>query len=115
MCLRWRRGRKLRGDVRLNVGYAHHDVLRLDIRVHEVTFVVKVFQTEENLLGDALDYTRRDAFLAVLLDEREEVGAERLEDNAYVGRGGDGVGKRIEKGYDVSSPWMREGGIGDLA
>jgi len=67
------------------------------------------------LLGDALDYTRRDAFPAVLLDEREEVCAERLEDDAYVGCGGDCVGERIEKGDDVSSPWMGWGGIGDLA
>ena len=43
--------------------------------MHKVTFVVKILQAEKNLPGNSLDDAGRNAFPAVLLDEREEVCA----------------------------------------
>jgi hypothetical protein len=83
--------------------------------VHEVAFVVEVLQAEEDLLGNAFDDARRNAFPTVLLDEREKIRTEGLKGDAYVGGGGDGVGERIEKGDYVSSPGVRRGCVGYLA
>ena len=91
------------------------DVLRLDVRVHKVTFFVKILQTEKDLPDDTLHDARRDTLPTVFLDEGEDVCAEGLKGDAYMSRRGDCVGERIEKGDDVGPPWMRGGGIGDLA
>lgn len=91
------------------------DILRLDVGVHKVTFIVKILQAEKNLPGDTLDNAGRNAFLAVLLDEGEEVCAERLKGDAYVGCGRDGMGERVEKGDDMRPPGVRGGCVGYLA
>jgi len=71
MRLGWRRCTKLGGNLRLDVGYAHHNILWLDVRVHEVALVVQILQAEENLPGNAFDDAGGNAFPAVLLDEGE--------------------------------------------
>jgi hypothetical protein len=91
------------------------NILWLDVRVHEVTFLVKILQAEKNLPGDTLDDAGRNAFPAVLLDEGEEVCAKGLKSDAYMGPGGDCVGERIEKGDNMSPSGVRGGGIGYLA
>jgi hypothetical protein len=85
MSLRGWRGRKLTGDVRLNVGYAHHDILRLDICVNEVTLFMKIPETEKDLFGDTFNDARSNAFPAILLYEGKEVFAEWLKSDTYVG------------------------------
>jgi hypothetical protein len=115
MCLGWRRGGKLYGDVRLYVRNAHHDVLRLDVRMYKVTFFVKILQAEKDLPGDTLYDARRDTFPTVFLDEGEDVCAEGLKGDAYMGCRGDCVGERIEEGDDMGPPGMRGGGICDLS
>lgn len=91
------------------------DILRLDVGVHKVTFIVKILQAEKNLPGDTLDNAGRNAFFAVLLDEGEEVCAERLKGDAYVGCGRDCMGERVEKGDDMRPPGVRGGCVGYLA
>jgi len=91
------------------------DVLRLDVRVHKVTFFVKILQAEKDLPDDTLYYGRRNTLPAVLLDEGEDVCAEGLKGDAYMSCRGDSVGERIEEGDDMWAPWMRGGGIGDLS
>ena len=83
--------------------------------MHEVTFLVKILQAEENLPGDTLDDARRNALPAVFLDEREEVCAERLKSDAYVGSGGDRVGEGIDKGDNMRPSGVRGGCVGYLA
>jgi hypothetical protein len=85
MSLRGRRRRKLTGDVRLNVRYTHHDILRLDIGVNEVTLLMKIQQSEKDLFGDTFDDTRSNAFPAILLYEGKEVFAEWFKSDTYVG------------------------------
>jgi hypothetical protein len=121
--------------VRLDIWYTHHwikttrsgsclfckgnvlltNILWLDIRVHEVTLVVKILQAKEDLPGDTFDDTRRDALPTVLLYEGEEVGAEWLQGDTYVGRGGDCVGERVEKGDNMGPSRVRRGSVGYLA
>lgn len=91
------------------------DVLRLDIRMHKVTFFVKILQAEKDLPGDTLYDARRNTLPTVFLDEGEDVCAEGLKGDTYMGRRGDGVGEGIEEGDDMGPPGMRGGGIGDLA
>jgi len=91
------------------------DVLRLDVRVHKVTFFVKILQAEKNLPGDTLYDARRNTFPAVFLDEGEDVCSEGLKGDAYMGCRGYGVGERIEEGDDMRPPGMGGGGNGDLA
>lgn len=91
------------------------DILRLDVGVHKVTFIVKILQAEENLPSDTLDDAGRNSFLAVLLDEGEEVCAERLKGDTYMGCGRDCVGEGVKKGDDMRPPGMRGGGVGYLA
>lgn len=83
--------------------------------MHKVTFIVKILQAKKDLPRDTLNDAGRNAFLAVLLDEGEEVRAERLKGDAYVGCGRDGMGERVEKGDDMRPPGMRGGGVGYLA
>ena len=90
------------------------DVLRLDVRMHKVTFFMKILQAEKNLPGDALYDARGNTLPAVFLDEGEDVCAEGLKGDTDMGGRGDGVGERIEEGDDMGPPWMRGGGIGDL-
>jgi hypothetical protein len=91
------------------------DVLRLNVGVHKVTFFVKILQAEKDLPDDALYDAGRNTLSAIFLDKGEDVGAEGLKGDAYMSCRGDGVGERIEEGDDVCPPWMRGGGIGDLA
>ena len=77
------------------------DVLRLDIRMHKVTFFVKILQAEKDLPGDTLYNARRNALPAVFLDEGEDVCTEGLKGDAYMSCRGDGVGERIEEGDDM--------------
>lgn len=91
------------------------DVLGLDVRMDKVTFFVKILQAEKDLPGDTLYDARGNTLPAVLLDEGEDVCTEGLKGDTYVGHRGDGVGERIEEGDDMVPPWMRGGGIGDLA
>ena len=91
------------------------DVLRLDVGMHKVTFFVKILQAEKDLPGDALYNRRRNTLPAIFLDEGEDVCAEGLKGDAYMGGRGDGVGERIEEGDDVGPSGMRGGGICDLA
>jgi hypothetical protein len=91
------------------------DVLGLDVRMDKVTFFVKILQAEKDLPGDTLYDARGNTLPAVFLDEGEDVCAEGLKGDTYVGYRGDGVGERIEEGDDIGAPWMRGGGIGDLA
>lgn len=91
------------------------DVLRLDVRMHKVTFFVKILQAEEDLPGDTLYDGGRNTLSAVFLDEGEDVCAEGLKGDTYMGSRGEGVGERIEEGDDMGPPGMRGGGIGDLA
>lgn len=90
------------------------DVLGLDVRMDKVTFFVKILQAKKDLPGDTLYDARGNTLPAVLLYEGEDVCAEGLKGDAYVGCRGDGVGERIEEGDDMVPPWMRGGGIGDL-
>jgi len=85
MSQRRRRRRKLTGDVRLDVGYAHHDILRLDICVNEVAFFMKILETEKDLFDDTFNDTRSKTFPTILLDEGKEVFAEWFKGDAYVG------------------------------
>jgi hypothetical protein len=71
------------------------NVLRLDVRVHKVTFFVKILQTEKDLPGNTLYDARRNTLPTVFLDDGEEMCAERLKGDTYMGRGGDLVGERI--------------------
>lgn len=91
------------------------DVLRLDVRMHKVTFFVKILQAEKDLPGDTLYDARRDTFPAVFLDEGEDICAEGLKGHAYMDCRGDRVGERIEEGDDMGPPGMRGGGICDLS
>lgn len=115
MCPGWSRGRKLCGDVRLYVWNAHHDVLRLDVRMHKVTFFVKILQAEKDLPGDTLYDARGDTLPAIFLDEGEDVCAEGLKGDTYMGCRGDGVCEGIEEGDDMGPPVMRGGCISDLS
>ncbi len=65
--------------------------------------------------GNAFDDARGNAFPAVLLDEGEQVCTEWFKGDAYMGRGGDGVDERVEKGDDIGPAGVRRGGIGYLA
>jgi hypothetical protein len=107
MSLRRRRRRKLTGDVRLDVGYAHHDILRLDICVNEVALFMKILETAKDLFGDTFNDTRSNTFPAILLNEGKEVFAEWLKGDAYVSCRRDRVGKRVEKIDDMRFSWMR--------
>lgn len=91
------------------------DVLRLDVRVHKVTFFVKILQAKKDLPDDTLYYARSNTLPAVFLDEGKDVCAEGLKGDAYMSCRGDGVCERIEEGDYMRPPWMRGGGIGDLA
>ncbi len=91
------------------------DVLRLDVRMYKVTFFVKILQAEKDLPGNTLYDARRNTLPAVFLDEGEDVCAEGLKGDTYMGCRGDGVCERIEEGDDMGPPRMRGGGIGDLS
>jgi len=114
MSLRGRRGRKLTGDVRLDVRYAHHDILRLDICVNKITLFMKILETAKDLFGDTFNDTRGKTFPAILLDEGKKVFAEWLEGDAYVGCRRDRVGERVEKVDNMRSSRMRRGCVGYL-
>ena len=62
----------------------------------KVTLLVQILQTKEDLAGNGLNETSRDTLSPVLLDEREEVFAEWLEDDADVGVEWRLMGKRVE-------------------
>ena len=76
---------------------------------------MKILQAKKDLPDDTLYDAWRNTLSAVFLDEGEDVCAEGLKGDAYMRCRGDGVGERVEERDDMGPPWMRGGGIGDLA
>ena len=56
---------------------------------------MKILETEKDLLRDTFDDTRSNTFLAILLDEGQEVFAEWLKGDAYVSCRRNRVGERV--------------------
>ena len=81
-------GRRVLGRVVQVVcdGAAEQDVLGLDVRVDDAALLVQEVQRLQDLARDVLDRGRRDAPVAVQLDEVEEIAPEELKDHARVCR-----------------------------
>lgn len=100
-------GHDYRNEIRSRRRYTEEkfltDILGLDISVDEIALFVEVLQAKQQLARDAFDKTRRDAFAPVLLDESEQVLAERLERHADVLPARRGMAKRVEERHNMST------------
>jgi len=79
------------------------DVLRLNVGVNKVTFIMKVLETKKNLFCDDLDERTWHALLLISVYECEEVFAKRFKHNTDVRCFGSLIRERIEEGNDVRS------------
>ena len=91
------------------------DVLRFNIGVDKIAFVMEVLKTEKHLLRDDLDERSGYALRLVALDEGKQVFAERLKDDADVGLIGARMREGIEEGDDEVTTWVLRARGHDLA
>lgn len=82
------------------------NILRLNVGVNQVTFIMKILETEQSLLGDDLDEGPRYSMLLVTFYQRQQILAKRLEYDADMGGLGSLVRKGVEKGDNVLAAWM---------
>jgi hypothetical protein len=87
-------------------------VLRLNVGVDKVAFVVEVLEAKKDLFCDDLDNCARHPFLLVPLQERKEIFTERFENDADMRCFEALVRERIKEGNDMRSARMcgRNGG-----
>jgi hypothetical protein len=78
----------------------------------QITFIMKIWEAQENLVCENFDESTRNSFLLVTLDEGKKIFSQRLKDDAYVWRLGTDVGEGVKEGYHIVPAWVGEGSLG---
>ena len=90
------------------------DVLRFDICMYKVTFVMQILKTQQYLLGNDLYECRRDTQSLVSFYESEQVLSERLKDKTDMDVLWTAMLERVQERDDVIASCVARFGIHDL-